>query len=120
MSARTIRFHVPDNRRDDAQIQDEFDGLVVRACNGDGHALAAIAMAFSMRLLDEARMELGHFTEDADAVLRDFFLAVVAGNACFDPERERAGRWMKRLVREIARRHRAELERDGGIAPPHR
>jgi hypothetical protein len=120
MNARSIRIHIFDPRRDDAQIQDEFDDLVTRACDGDRHALAAIAIAFSAQILKEARQELGHFKEDAGNVFRDFFLAVVAGGACFDPQRERAGAWMKRYVREIARRHRAERERDWGVAPGSR
>jgi DNA-directed RNA polymerase specialized sigma24 family protein len=120
MTARTIRIHIFNPQRDDAQIQDEFDDLVTRACDGDRHALAAIAMAFSARLLKEARQELGHFKQDAGDVLQDFFLAVMGGGACFDPQRERAGAWMKRYVREIARRHRAERERDWGVAPGSR
>jgi DNA-directed RNA polymerase specialized sigma24 family protein len=116
MTARIIRFHVPDAPRDDAQIQDEFDDLVTRACQGDRIAITAIAVAFSARLLKEARLELGRFKRDAADVLQDFFLSVMEGGARFDPQRERARIWMERHVREIARRHRAERERDRGVA----
>jgi DNA-directed RNA polymerase specialized sigma24 family protein len=116
MTARIIRFHVPDAPRDDAQIQDELDDLVTRAGQGDRIALTAMAVAFGARLLKEARLELGRFKEDAEHVLQDFFLAVIEGVACFDPQRERAPMWMEREVRKIARRHRAERERDRGVA----
>jgi len=99
------------------QIQDEFDDLVTRACDGDRHALAAIAIAFSARLLKEARQELGHFKQDAGDVLADFYLAVMEGEALFDPAKERAGVWMRRIVRELARRYRAARARDWGIEP---
>jgi len=116
MTARIVRFQVPDPPRDDAQIQDEFDDLVTRACAGDRIALTALAVAFSARLLREARLELGHFKEDAEDVLKDFFLSVMEGGARFDPKRERARVWIARQVREIARRHRAERERERGAA----
>jgi DNA-directed RNA polymerase specialized sigma24 family protein len=112
MNARIIRFHIPRSRRDDAQIQDEFDDLVTRACDGDRHALAAIALAFSTSLLKEARAELGRFKHDADDVLQDFFIAVMEGGARFDRDEEHAHAWMNRIVREIARTHRADRERD--------
>jgi DNA-directed RNA polymerase specialized sigma24 family protein len=118
MPARTVRVHRPNDirvQRDDLQIQDEFDDLVVLACDGDAYAVTAIAVAFGARLRKEARLQLGRFEDDADDVLQDFFLAVVEGGACFDPEQERAGVWLRRVVREIARKHRAERERDWGI-----
>jgi uncharacterized protein (DUF2236 family) len=117
MPARTFRIHLTltDPGRTDAQIQDEFDDLVTRACDGDRRALAAIAIAFSSRLLGEARAELGYFEQDADEVLQDFFAAVLERQAVFDPAKERANPWMKRILRELARRRRADRERDRGI-----
>jgi hypothetical protein len=117
MTTRTIRHYVSERPRDDAHIQDELDELVTDACQGDRHALTAMALAFSWSLLEEARAELGRFKQDADDILHDFFLAVMEGGACFDPDREHADVWMKRLVREIARRHRADCERDWGLDP---
>jgi hypothetical protein len=118
MPARTIRFHVPENApRTDDEIQDEFDDLVVRACEGDRHALTALAIAYSDMLLKEARAEMGRFKQDAGDVLADFYLAVMEGEALFDPDKERAGVWMRRIVRELARRYRAARARDWGIEP---
>ena len=111
MPARVFRIDLP-ARRTDRQIQDEFDDLMTRACHGDRFAVAAIAIAFSVSLIEEARVELGRFEQDADDVVRDFFLDVLEGCARFDPGPERASVWMMRIVRELARQHRAERERE--------
>ena len=112
--ARVICIAPTPPRRTDAQIQDEFDDLVKRACDGDRRALGAIAIAVSPQLLREARAELRGFRQGAGDVLQDFFLAVLEGMLSFEPGKERAIVWMTRVVREIARRHRHDREGDWG------
>jgi hypothetical protein len=54
----------------DAQVQDEFDDLVMRASEGDSRAIAAIAVALGPMLRTEARSVLRELAQDADDVLQ--------------------------------------------------
>ena len=115
MSARVVRVHRPSTSstpRTLADIDDAFDDLVGRACTGDRPALGAIAIAVSRTLLRAARLELGDFHRDAGDVLHDFYLAVADGRARFRREDGHARHWLTRIVREMARQHRAARERD--------
>jgi len=100
-----------------ADLDDEFDLLVERACGGDRRALGAIAIAVSKALLAAARDELGDFGLAGGDVLQDFFVAVLEGRARFQPGKERARVWLERIVREMARQERASRERDCGVEP---
>jgi hypothetical protein len=103
-------------QKTDTRILDDFDDLVLRGCNGDARAVGAIAMAVGPRLLREAIDELGFdFADDGGDVLQDFFVAMLEGRCRFVPAHERAGPWMNRVVRAIARAHRDGRERDWGI-----
>jgi hypothetical protein len=115
MKIRTARFIPPVTPiRLVADVDDAFDDLVERACNGDRRALGAIAIALSSPLLAAIRIELGDFGDSAGDVLHDFFAAVMAGGARFGRGEERARDWLMRIVREMARRERAARERDWG------
>jgi DNA-directed RNA polymerase specialized sigma24 family protein len=98
----------------DAQRQEDFDDLVMRASHGDRRALGAIAIACSPALLAEARAVMGPFAHDGEDVLQDFFLALLEGRSRFTPAHGRAVAWMCGIVRAIAQRHRAEREREQG------
>jgi hypothetical protein len=118
MKVHVLRFPTPKNQiRSDAQIQNELDELVEVACAGDRRALGAIAIAMSRLLLREARAELGDFQHDAADVLQDFFTGVAERRIFYVRNRGqgRALGWMRRVIREMARRHRAERERDWGV-----
>jgi DNA-directed RNA polymerase specialized sigma24 family protein len=86
--------------RTDAQLQDALDALAMRASRGDRRAIGAIAIAFGPRLLQEARAVLGDLEQEAEDVLQDFFLCLVDRRSRFTP------------VRAIARKRRADRERD--------
>ncbi len=113
MPARIVRMHRLAPMRTDEQLQDEFDDLMILACNGDRRALGAIAIAFTPALLEEARAELGGLEEHAAEVVAEGLTTISEGAGDFDPTQERAAVWLTRFVREIARTHRARL-----TAPP--
>jgi hypothetical protein len=96
----------------DAEIQDEFDDLVRRACEGDRRAVGAIAIAIGPKLLSEARAELGEFDQDGTDVLEDFWLAMLEKRLRYSPAHGRAMPFMCGMVRAIAQQRRRELERD--------
>jgi DNA-directed RNA polymerase specialized sigma24 family protein len=98
--------------RTDAQLQDALDALAMRASRGDRRAIGAIAIAFGPRLLQEARAVLGDLEQEAEDVLQDFFLCLVDRRSRFTPARGRAIPWMCGIVRAIARKRRADRERD--------
>jgi DNA-directed RNA polymerase specialized sigma24 family protein len=96
----------------DAQIQAEFADLVVRACKGDRRAVGAIYIAFGPVLLREARSVMGPFKQDAEDVVQDFFDAVLAGRAVYEPTGGHATHWMRGLIRAIARTYCKDRERE--------
>jgi DNA-directed RNA polymerase specialized sigma24 family protein len=98
----------------DAQVQDEFDDLVMRASEGDSRAIASIAVALGPMLRKEARAVLREFAQDADDVLQDFFLFLLEGKSPFLPAHGRAVVWMCRTVRAIAQTRRERLRRGHG------
>ncbi|MDP9000075.1 MAG: hypothetical protein M3O46_08190 [Myxococcota bacterium] len=102
----------PDSTQTDAQREADFDGLVTRATRGDRRALAAIAIALSPRLLEEARAVMGAHAQDAGDVLQEFFLMLLEGRTQFTPAHGRGIAWMCGIVRAMARRHRAQRARD--------
>jgi hypothetical protein len=117
MPARIVRMHRLAPLRTDEQLQDEFDDLMILACNGDRRALGAIAIALTPTLLEEARAELGCLEKHAADVLAEALTTISEGAGGFDPTRERATVWMKRFVREIAREHRARLTASRSSGP---
>jgi DNA-directed RNA polymerase specialized sigma24 family protein len=96
----------------DAEIQDEFDDLVRRGCEGDRRAIGAIAIAIGPKLLHEARGELGDFGQDGTDVLQDFWLAMLEKRLRYSPAHGRAMPFMCGMVRAIAQQRRREYERD--------
>ena len=96
----------------DAQLQDELDVLVNRAAHGDGRAIASIAIAFGPMLLQEASAVLGDFEDEAADVLQDFLVLLLERRSRFTPSQGRAIPWMCGLVRAMARKYRAERERE--------
>jgi DNA-directed RNA polymerase specialized sigma24 family protein len=99
----------------DAQLQDDLDALVMRASLGDRRAIGAIAVAFGPRLLQEARAVLRDFEQEAEDVLQDFVLSLVERQSRFTPAHGRAIPWMCGIVRALARKRRADRERDWDI-----
>jgi hypothetical protein len=109
MSARIVRMHHLAAIRTDEQLEDEFDDLMVLACNRDRRALGAIAIALTPTLLDEARAELEGLERHAAEAVAEALTTISEGAGGFDPTQERATVWMKRFVRAIAREHRARF-----------
>ncbi|HEV3189103.1 MAG TPA: hypothetical protein VGY54_01330 [Polyangiaceae bacterium] len=101
--------------RTDADIQAEFDDLMVLACDGDPRAVGAVYVGFGPVLLREARSVMGRFKQDAEDVVQDFFDAVLAGRAVYEPTDGHATHWMRGLVRAIARTYCKEREREWDI-----
>ncbi len=99
----------------DPQLLDDLDALVGRAAQGDRRAIGALATAFGPRLLQEARAVMGDFGQDAEDVLQDFLLSLVEGRSQFTPSHGRAIPWMMGVVRAMARKYRADREREWAI-----
>jgi hypothetical protein len=98
--------------RDDALL-DEFDDLVRNASYGDVRAVQALGIALGPSLYAAAR-ELVEADDSAIELLDDFLSGLLDGRAGrFRPKRERALRWLERvLLRFAARRRRGrEAER---------
>jgi DNA-directed RNA polymerase specialized sigma24 family protein len=108
-------FPIPHNPQTDAQLLADMDDLVRRASQGDSRAIGAIAIAFGKMLLEEARAVMGDFAQEAEDVLQDFFVSLLERRSRFTPAHGRAIPWMCGLVRAMARKHRAEREREWGI-----
>jgi hypothetical protein len=99
------------------ELLEQLDQLLQAATDGDGHAVAAIAVAFGPKLLSEARRELGPlFAHDAFDVLHDFLTALMAGGLQCPPIRGGALPWMRRMMRLLARHHLAMRAGEGGAA----
>ncbi len=109
MPARIVRMHRLAPMRTDEQLQDEFDELMILACNGDCRALGANANALTSTLLEEARAQLGDLGKHAAEVVAEALTTISEGAGGFDPTRERATVWMARFVRELASTHLARL-----------
>jgi len=109
------RFHVssPVNRNasDSAQIQDEFDDLVVAAAGGDARAIGAIAVALGPTLREEARVVLGEYADEDWDVLQDFLVVLLEGRSRFRPAHGRAVTWLCRTIRAMAQTRRLEHDR---------
>jgi len=96
----------PAHREHDDSLLDEFDDLVVHASCGDERAVDAIAIALGPSLYRAAR-ELVEPGDSAAELLGEFLHAVLDGSAGrFHPKRERALRWMERVLVRLARRRR--------------
>jgi DNA-directed RNA polymerase specialized sigma24 family protein len=113
LSPRALRRprHEPDD-----SLLDEFDGLVRNASRGDARAVAALAVGLGSELLALLRPIVGN--ADATEVLNEFLDALVDRRAGrFHPSRERALRWIERVLVRMARAHRRGREwerREGG------
>jgi DNA-directed RNA polymerase specialized sigma24 family protein len=92
-----------------------IDETVRRASQGDRDAIGKIAILSGSMLLDEARAVLGDFDDEAAEVLQDFLLSLLERRSPFTPAQGRAIPWMCGLVRAMARKRRAEREREWGI-----
>jgi len=116
MKVRTVRTIVPPTPiRPVADVDDQFDELVERACDGDRRALGAIAIALTGELLAAAKDAMGDFGFDAADVVQELFLAIMEGRARFRRGKERASEWLMRIVREMARQDLRARERDWEI-----
>jgi hypothetical protein len=97
----------------DQELLDQMDELVGHAARGDQRAIGAIAVAFGSTLAREARKELSPLYElDAPDVVERFLWDLLQEKLSFPHIRGAAVAWMKRMVREGARRHLAK--RGGG------
>jgi hypothetical protein len=91
---------------------DAVDELVSNAARGEPRAVGAIAVVFGKVLVREARKELGPMFEgDAWDVVDQFLWELLREKLPFPPIRGAAVAWMKRMVRETARKHLAERGR---------
>lgn len=99
----------------DAQLLAEIDDTVRRASQGDRNAIGKVAILSSSMLLDEAASVLEGFEGEAADVVQDFLLSLLEGRSPFTPSQGRAVPWMRGVVRAMARKRRAERERDWGI-----
>jgi len=84
------------------QPEDEFNDLLVNACDGDPRAIGAIAIALGPALLEEARLVLGNSTHEADSLLDEFLDSLATGHSRFTPAKGDPLVWMGRVVRRIA------------------
>jgi hypothetical protein len=100
---------------DNGTCWDDFDDLVLRASSGDRRAVGAIGIALGNLLLEEARNVLKERDGEAEAVLRDFLLFLVEGQAPFNRANGPAMGWMRRMVRTIAQQRRRERRGDWGL-----
>ena len=100
---------------DNGTCWDDFDDLVLRASSGDRRAVGAIGIALGNLLLEEAKSVLKELDGEADAVLRDFLLFLVEGQAPFNRANGPAMDWMRRMVRTIAQQRRRERREDWGL-----
>jgi hypothetical protein len=96
---------------DTTKLEDDFDDLVRRACDGDRRALGAICIAMSGALLAEVRAALGDRAPEAGDLLCDFFNGVAEGRVRFAREDGHAVAWMRRVLGEMAACRRAEHAR---------
>ncbi len=103
------------NEQNDDQHLEAFDELVQKASEGDSRAVGAIAVAIGPTLLEEARVALGDFEQEAEDVLDDFFLCLLDRRMRFTPAHGRAMPWMCGIVQAIAQQRRREFERDWGL-----
>jgi hypothetical protein len=91
---------------------DPLDELVSSAAQGDPRAVGAITVVFGKALVREARKELGPMFEgDAWDVVDRFLWELLHETLTLPPIRGAAVAWMKRMVREVARKHLAERGR---------
>jgi DNA-directed RNA polymerase specialized sigma24 family protein len=104
-----------ENAQTDDPHQEAFDTLVQRASEGDNRAIGAIAVSVGPTLLEEARIALGDFEQEAEDVLNDFFACLLERRMRFTPAHGRAMPWMCGIVQAIAQQRRREFERDWGL-----
>src|SRR5882672_9707837 len=87
------------------QLEDEFNDLLMNACDGDSRAIGAIAMALGPALLEEARLVLGDSTHEADSLLDEFLDSLATGHSRFTPAKGDPVAWMGRVFSRIAQEH---------------
>jgi hypothetical protein len=99
----------------DQDLIEQLDGLVGDAARGDSRAVGILAMVYGPMLNDEAREELGaRWEQDTADVLQTMFLTMCEGGMLFPAIRGAAIPWMKRTVREIARKWVRQREEEAG------
>ncbi len=99
----------------DQDLLEQLDGLVGNAARGDSRAVGIIAMVYGPMLNDEAKDELGAtWEQDSADILQTMFLAMCEGSMLFPSIRGAAIPWMKRTVREIARKWVRQREEEAG------
>lgn len=98
----------------DAELIEQLDDLVRNATRGDSRAVGIIALVYGPMLNDEAREELGNWEQDSADVLQTLFLTMCEGSMLFPAIRGAAIPWMKRTVREIARKWVRMREEEAG------
>jgi hypothetical protein len=86
-----------------------------RASQEDRRSATAAAIAAGPTLLAEAAAVLGDFERESEDVLQDFLLYLLEGRLWHAPADGPVLPWMRGIVREIARRRRAERERDWDV-----
>ena len=106
-----VRFPRPRRMSAEQAHKAQFQDLVQRASQGDPNAVAAIYIAFRTVILEEAERVLGPHAADAEDVVQDFALLLLEGEMPYLPEFCAAGEWIRKTVRLLARRRRAELEK---------
>jgi DNA-directed RNA polymerase specialized sigma24 family protein len=104
-------------RTPEEEHRDSFRDLVSRASRGDRNAVLAINFAFRGEILEQARRVLGPFGDDDEDVLQDFLLTLLAGSSPYEPECGPPRTWMRRSVRNLARRQRA-FRGGHSVTPP--
>jgi hypothetical protein len=91
-----------------------FDDVVLRARTGDRAALASVAVYLRPVLVRQAQKEMGPYAHDAEEVVQDVFLRLVAGACRPIPEGTAPAAWLAGLVRDGAREYCRERDRAWG------
>jgi hypothetical protein len=86
--------------------------LALRASEKQRRSAVAAAIAAGPTLLAEAAAVLGDFEQESEDVLQDFLLFLLEGWIGHERTDGPVLPWMCGIVREIARRRRADRERD--------
>jgi DNA-directed RNA polymerase specialized sigma24 family protein len=103
-SSSSATAHARDASTDRKRLEADFADLVAQASTGDRRAIGALGMALGPALLEEASHELGIHREDADIVLQDFFLVLLARRWRYEPASGDPLAWMAGIIRALARR----------------
>jgi DNA-directed RNA polymerase specialized sigma24 family protein len=108
----TRSFQSPRSLTPEQEHKRQFEELVVRASRGDSTAVTAIYIAFRPVILEEARRQLGPYADEAEDVLQEMLVFLLEGRWPYVPAHGRASKWICRVARAFAHRHRADRERE--------